>query len=846
MEKKKFDVTGMSCAACQGHVEKAVKKLEGVKSVNVNLLQNSMQVEYDESCVSPADMIAAVEKAGYGASEKAAGGTQTGGDTGAARSNAAEKALKNMKRRLISSVVFLVPLFYICMGHMAGFPLPAILKGHENMMIFALTQLLLTVPIIALNFHYFSNGFKNLIHRTPNMDSLIALGATAAFVYSLYGTYAAAYYMGRGNLAAAHGHVMDLYYESCGMILTLITVGKYLEARSKRRTSDAISKLVDLAPKTAVVVRDGKEQEIPASQVAVGDIFLLRAGKSVPCDGVVIEGSCTADQSALTGESIPVEKNVGDRVMSASISVGGFVKCRAEKTEQDSTLSQIIALVEDASASKAPIARLADKISGVFVPVVICIAIVAGAAWLLAGKDVSFALNMAISVLVISCPCALGLATPTAIMVGTGKGAQNGILIKSAESLETAHLVDTVVLDKTGTCTEGRPEVQAVYADDLDKAELLRLANSLEVRSSHPLAGAVTRYCDEQSAAPYECEDYAETAGGGISGKTAGRRVLIGNRRLMEQSGADISAYSDRANKAAEGGAIPLYIAADGKAVGMFTLADPVKPTSREAIEQLHGMKIKTVMLTGDNAATAEAIRAQLGVDEVQAELMPADKARIVGEMMAQGRKVAMIGDGINDAPALAAADVGIAIGAGQDIAVESADIVLMKSDLRDAASAISLSRAVIRNIRENLFWALIYNSLGIPLAAGVFFPLLGWKLNPMFGAAAMSLSSFCVVMNALRLNLFGRGKNKADNSKDPRSEDKTMDNSNKKVMKIDGMMCGHCTATVTRVLNEIEGVSAEVSLEDKCAYITLTKDVPDEVLKNAVAAQGYKVKGIK
>lgn len=846
MEKKKFDVTGMSCAACQGHVEKAVKKLDGVKSVNVNLLQNSMQVEYDESCVSPADMIAAVEKAGYGASEKAAGGAQTGGDTGAARSNAAEKALKNMKRRLISSVVFLVPLFYICMGHMAGFPLPAILKGHENMMIFALTQLLLTVPIIALNFHYFSNGFKNLIHRTPNMDSLIALGAAAAFVYSLYGTYAAAYYMGRGDLAAAHGHVMDLYYESCGMILTLITVGKYLEARSKRRTSDAISKLVDLAPKTAVVVRDGKEQEIPASQVAVGDIFLLRAGKSVPCDGVVIEGSCTADQSALTGESIPVEKNVGDRVMSASISAGGFVKCRAEKTEQDSTLSQIIALVEDASASKAPIARLADKISGVFVPVVICIAIVAGAAWLLAGKDVSFALNMAISVLVISCPCALGLATPTAIMVGTGKGAQNGILIKSAESLETAHLVDTVVLDKTGTCTEGRPEVQAVYADDLDKAELLRLANSLEVKSSHPLAGAVTRYCDEQSAAPYECEDYAETAGGGISGKTAGRRVLIGNRRLMEQSGADISAYSDRANKAAEGGAIPLYIAADGKVVGMFTLADPVKPTSREAIEQLHGMKIKTVMLTGDNAATAEAIRAQLGVDEVQAELMPADKARIVGEMMAQGRKVAMIGDGINDAPALAAADVGIAIGAGQDIAVESADIVLMKSDLRDAASAISLSRAVIRNIRENLFWALIYNSLGIPLAAGVFFPLLGWKLNPMFGAAAMSLSSFCVVMNALRLNLFGRGKNKADNSKDPRSEDKTMENSNKKVMKIDGMMCGHCTATVTRVLNEIEGVSAEVSLEDKCAYITLTKDVPDEVLKNAVTAQGYKVKGIK
>lgn len=835
MDKKKFDVSGMTCSACQAHVEKAVRAVEGVQSVNVNLLQNSMQVEFDGGKTNASAIIASVERAGYGASEKGAGSAKPEGGGQA-------EQLKKMKRRLWWSVGFLIPLFYICMGHMVNLPLPTILTGHKNMMIFALTQLLLTVPIIALNFHYFRNGFKNLFHRSPNMDSLIALGATAAFVYSVFGMYMMSYFMGRGDLNAAHGYMMNLYFESCGMILTLITVGKYLEAKSKGKTSDAISKLVSLAPKTAVVLRGGKETEIPASEVAVGDVFLLKAGWSVPCDGVVLEGSCSVDQSALTGESIPVEKTVGDKVMSASVSAGGFVKCRCEKAEKDSTLSQIIALVEEASASKAPIARLADKISGVFVPVVICIAVISAVVWLLAGKDFAFALNMAISVLVISCPCALGLATPTAIMVGTGKGAQNGILIKSAESLETAHLVDTVVLDKTGTCTEGKPEVQSVHAVG-DTEELLRLVCSLEVNSSHPLAKSITEYCRRNGISPMSCENYSETAGGGISGTADGRAVLIGNRRLMEQSGVDISALTVQADKAAEEGAIPLYAAADGKALGIVTVADPVKPTSKTAVEALKAMKIKTVMLTGDNKKTAEAIRTQLGIDEVYAELLPEDKSRIIKDFQSKGSKVAMIGDGINDAPALTVSDVGLAIGAGQDIAVESADIVLMKSDLRDAATAIKLSRSVIRNIRENLFWALIYNTLGIPLAAGVFYPLFGWQLNPMFGAAAMSLSSVCVVTNALRLNLFKSENGGEVPQISNRSNSDIMEvNTVKKVMKIEGMMCSHCTGMVTKVLNAIDGVSADVSLEDKCAYIELSKDVSDDALKAAVTDAGYEV----
>ncbi len=836
MKKVKFDVTGMTCSACQAHVEKAVRNVSGVAAVNVNLLQNSMQVEFDESSTGAPQIISAVERAGYGASEK-----------GAKSENKADSAgdeIRKMKTRLISSVCFLIPLFYICMGHMFGLPVPSILSGHENMMIFALTQLILTIPIIVLNFHFFRNGFKNLLHRSPNMDSLIALGATAAFVYSMYGTYMVAYYMGRNELPTAHEYMMNLYYESCGTILTLITVGKYLEAKSKRKTSDAVSKLVNLAPKTAVVIRNGRETEIPVSEIAVGDIFILKAGASVPCDATVIEGNCSVDQSALTGESIPVEKSVGDTLMSASVSTGGFVKCHCDKTEQNSTLAQIIALVEDASATKAPIARLADKISGIFVPVVIAIAVLSAVIWLFITNDFAAALKAGISVLVISCPCSLGLATPTAIMVGTGKGASNGILIKSAESLETAHHVNAVVLDKTGTCTEGKPSVQEIILNGTAEKEFLTLVGSVEKNSSHPLAKSIIEYCSKKNIQLTDCNDYSETEGGGLSGKVNGKSIIIGNSRLMKQNNIDVSEFSTKSAEIAESGAIPLYTAIDGRCAGIITVADPVKKTSKEAVDMLKSMGIKTIMLTGDNARTAETIRRQLGIDEVHAELLPQNKTSVIRKLQSDGRRVAMIGDGINDAPALAVADVGIAVGAGQDIAIETADIILMKNDLRDAAEAIRLSKATIRNIKQNLFWALFYNALGIPLAAGLFYPLFHWQLNPMFGAAAMSLSSVCVVTNALRLNFFKMEKSIAESDGEPHIIGNPHEEVNtvKKTMKIEGMMCSHCTGMVTKVLNAIDGVSAEVSLDDKCAYIELSKEVSDDVLKNAVTEAGYDV----
>lgn len=832
MKKLKFDVTGMTCSACQAHVEKAVRGISGVSAVNVNLLQNSMQVEFDENSADSVQIISAVERAGYGAKEKGAKSEKTV-DTGS-------EQIKKMKKRLIYSVCFLIPLFYICMGHMFNAPVPPILSGHENMMIFALTQLLLTVPIIALNFHFFRNGFKNLLHHSPNMDSLIALGATSAFIYSLYGTYMIAYYMGRNELSTAHEYMMNLYYESCGMILTLITVGKYLEAKSKRKTSDAVNKLVNLAPKTAIVIRNGKETEISASEIVTGDIFLLKAGASVPCDATVIEGNCYVDQSALTGESIPVQKSIGDTLMSASVSKSGFVKCRCDKPEKDSTLSQIITLVEEASATKAPIARLADKISGIFVPVVIIIAVVSAVAWLIITNDFASALKAGISVLVISCPCSLGLATPTAIMVGTGKGASNGILIKSAESLETAHHISAVVLDKTGTCTEGKPSVREIILNEIDEHEFLILVGSVEANSSHPLAKSVTEYCAGKNITLESCTDYTETEGGGISGKVNGRSVFIGNSRLMAQNKTDISAFNSKAEKLAESGAVPLYVSINGICAGIISVADPVKTTSKEAVDSFKSMGIKTIMLTGDNAKTAEAIRLQLGIDEVHSDLLPQNKTSIIKELQKNGECVAMIGDGINDAPALTVADVGVAVGAGQDIAIESADIVLMKSDLRDAVEAVRLSKATIRNIKQNLFWALFYNALGIPLAAGLFYPIFHWQLNPMFGAAAMSLSSVCVVTNALRLNLFRTQKSNDVQSVEiiPPKEVKTM----KKTMKIEGMMCTHCTGMVTKVLNAIDGVSAEVSLDDKCAYIELSKEVADDVLTKAVTDAGYDV----
>ncbi len=836
MKKTKFDVTGMTCSACQAHVEKAVKSLDGISAVNVNLLRNYMQVEYDENSTNSTEIISAVEKAGYGAAEvgKKAEKSATHADS------------KAMKTRLMLSLCFMLPLFYLCMGHMFGLPVPNILDGQENMMLFCLTQLLLTLPIIALNFHFFRNGFKNLFHRSPNMDSLIALGATAAFVYSLYGTYMVAYHMGHGDLTTAHGFMMNLYYESCGMILTLITVGKYLEAKSKGRTSDAVTALINLAPKTALVVREGKETEIPAADIVVGDIILIKAGAAIPCDCTVIEGSCSVDQSALTGESIPVVKNIGDTLMSASVSTGGFVKCRCDRAEKDSTLSKIISLVEEAAASKAPIARLADKISGVFVPVVITIAIISAIIWLIFTGDTAASLKVAISVLVISCPCSLGLATPTAIMVGTGMGAKQGILIKSAESLETAHKITAVVLDKTGTCTEGKPKVREIYSMGITQNELMTYAGSLEANSSHPLAKSIISYCKENNIDILPCNDYIETEGGGLSGIVNNKKILIGNKRLMEQHNTDISALAEKAEKSAENGSIPLFIAADGKAVGIITAADPVKSTSKEAVEMFRNLGIKTVMLTGDNSRTAKAICRELGIDEFHAELLPADKTAVIRNLQQSGQCVAMVGDGINDAPALAAADVGIAVGGGQDIAIESADIVLMKNDLRDAAEAIRLSRATMRNIKQNLFWALIYNSLGIPLAAGLFYPIFHWQLNPMFGAAAMSLSSVCVVTNALRLNLFKTVKSKGEIPENNDISTKTEVTTMKKTMYIDGMMCNHCTGMVTKLLNAIEGVSAEVSLENKCAYLEITGDVSEELLIKTITDADFVVKGIE
>lgn len=844
MQRKKFNVTGMTCSACQAHVEKAVNRVEGVSEVNVNFLRNFMEVYFDEKIVDSDKIILAVENAGYGASEKGAEHLSKINNE-----NDDEIHLKKMKSRVIQSVIFLVPLFYICMGHMINAPLPMIFVGHENMMILIITQLLIVVPIIALNFHFFRNGFRNLIHRAPNMDSLIALGATSAFVYSIYGMYMTAYYIGHGNISAAHEYMSTLYFESCGMILTLITIGKYLEAKSRRKTSDAVNRLMDLAPKTAIVLRNGEETEIPASEIAVGDVFLLKAGASVPCDGTVLEGNCSVDQSALTGESIPVEKSPGDVLMSASVSTGGFVKCRCDRTEQDSTLSRIIALVEDATASKAPIARLADKISGIFVPVVIGIAAISAALWLVITGDVSAALKAAISVLVISCPCSLGLATPTAIMVGTGKGAQNGILIKSAESLETAHRVTTVVLDKTGTCTEGKPAVQGVYTNNITENDLLPLIGSVEVNSSHPLAASITEYCKSKNVKFTECSSYSEIPGGGISGLVQGKNIFIGNKRLMKQNDIDISAFANEADLKANSGGIPLFTAIDGRCAGMVVIADPIKKTSAEAVTALKRLGIRTVMLTGDNSRTAESVRSQLDIDQVYADLLPEDKTRIICDLQAKGECVAMTGDGINDAPALAAADVGIAVGGGQDIAIESADVVLMKNDLRDAAEAIRLSRATMRNIRQNLFWALIYNSLGIPLAAGLFYPIFGWQLDPMFGAAAMSLSSFCVVTNALRLNLF-KTERTASEAEMPEKIDEIQHDPEvknmKKTMKIEGMMCNHCTGMVTKVLNAIDGVSAEVSLENKCAYIEVSEEISDDVLVKAVTDAGYEVLGIE
>ena len=899
---EQYNVTGMSCAACQARVEKAVRKVPGVTSCAVSLLTNSMGVE---GTADAAAVIRAVEEAGYGASKKGAGRSaeaQTGG--GASGSMAEyEEMLKDkttplLKKRLIASLVLLIPLMYVSMGHMMwGWPVPAVLEGNHVAM--GLYQLLLTVGVMVINQKFFISGFKSLWHRAPNMDTLVALGATASFGYSVYALFAMTDAQMRGDMAAVMSWMHEFYFESAAMILTLITVGKMLEARSKGRTTDALKGLMKLAPKTATVLRDGVETEVGIEQVRIGDRFVVRPGETIPVDGIVVEGSSAVNESALTGESIPVDKEPGAAVSAATLNQSGFLTCEATRVGEDTTLSQIIQMVSDAAATKAPIAKIADKVSGVFVPTVISIALLTIFGWLLAGESSGFALARGISVLVISCPCALGLATPVAIMVGSGMGAKHGIMFKTAVSLENAGKTEIVALDKTGTITSGEPRVTDLYpADGVSEEELLTAAYALEQKSEHPLAKAVLVLAQERGIAGQTIEEFTAVPGNGLTGIWQGRRIAGGNRAFIEGqragngAGKGLSAAKkefgsmriseallQQADSCAAEGKTPLYFAMDGRLLGVIAVADVIKEDSPRAVKELQNMGIRVVMLTGDNERTAKAIGRQAGVDEVIAGVLPDGKEAVIRSLKEQGR-VAMVGDGINDAPALTRADLGIAIGAGTDIAIDAADVVLMKSRLSDVPAAIRLSRATIRNIHENLFWAFIYNIIGIPLAAGIWYPLLGWKLNPMFGAAAMSLSSFCVVTNALRLNLFSmydarkdkkrRSKHsvqtmQADSSKTEASalggfaaavsdaasaaanqqekENKTME----KTMEIKGMMCGHCEARVKKVLEALPQVDeAVVSHEAGTAVLKLNAEVADDVLKKAVEDQDYEVTAIR
>lgn len=824
----------------------------------MNLLKNSMSATFDENVLTAAQIVEAVEKAGYGAALKSASSVNTAREKHKNDPNdAAKQEFARMKRRLGVSLAFTIPLFYISMGHMFGWPLPGALTGIENAVGFAFTQFLLLLPVVFVNANYFRMGYKTLLKGSPNMDSLIAVGSGAAIVYGIYATYQIGYGLGRGDMDLAHRFSMDLYFESAGMILALITLGKFFEAKAKGRTSEAITKLVNLTPKTAMVLRDGTETPTPVEEVRAGDLLVVKAGETVPVDGVITDGICSIDESALTGESIPVEKRTGDSVIGATINKTGYFKMRATKVGDDTALAQIVRLMDEATSSKAPIAKLADQVSGIFVPVVIAIAFVSVAGWLFAGQSFEFALSIGISVLIISCPCALGLATPTAIMVGTGKGAENGILVKSAEALETAHRIDVVVLDKTGTVTEGKPTVTDVVPADVVKANnLLAIAASLEKLSEHPLSDAIVAEAKRKNIAELPVSDFKQIPGQGIVGTVEQAVCYAGNRALMEASGIRMGELLFKGDAFAAEGKTPLYFAQEETLLGVIAVADVVKRTSRQAVAELSAMGIDVVMLTGDNQRTAEAIRKEVGIGRVIAEVLPQDKEREIQRLQKQGLTVAMVGDGVNDAPALARADVGIAIGAGADIAIESADIVLMKSDLMDVATAIRLSRKVILNIRQNLFWAFFYNTIGIPVAAGVFYGIWGLKLNPMIAAAAMSLSSVCVVSNALRLKLFkpkwprieaasSEAKPAASFRKEitDRKEDKPM----KKIIYIEGMTCMHCVAHVKKALEgiaEIEEVSVE--LEQKKAEIRAREEISDEILRRAVIDAGYEVKAIE
>ena len=846
---KQYTVTGMSCAACSTRVEKAVSKVPGVTSCSVSLLTNSMGVE---GSATDQEIIKAVADAGYGASAKDAEGEKNGGANSAA---ASEEALADhetpiLKKRLLYSVGFLLVLMYFSMGHMMwNWPLPAFMDGNHVMM--GLVQLYLTVIIMVINQKFFINGFKSLFHGAPNMDTLVALGSFASFGYSSYALFAMTYAEHQGDAEAVMGYMHEFYFESAAMILTLITVGKMLEARSKGKTTDALKSLMKLSPKTAVVEKEGKETEVPVEQVRIGDVFVVRPGENIPVDGVVLEGNSAVNEAALTGESIPVDKQAGDRVSAATINQSGFIRCEATRVGEDTTLSQIIRMVSDAAATKAPIAKVADKVSGIFVPAVISIAVLTVIVWLIAGESVGFALARGISVLVISCPCALGLATPVAIMVGNGMGAKHGTMFKTAVSLEKTGKTQIVALDKTGTITSGEPQVtDLVPADGVSEEELLKGAFALEQKSEHPLARAILALAEEKGLAREEVSDFSALPGNGLVAKRNGKELCGGNRALITKKAFLSKQMEEQAAKLSEEGKTPLFFSEDGKVLGMIAVADVIKEDSPRAVKELQNMGIRVVMLTGDNERTARAIGAQAGVDEVIAGVLPDGKEAVISRLKEKG-KVAMVGDGINDAPALTSADIGIAIGAGTDIAIDAADVVLMKSRLSDVPAAIRLSRATLRNIHENLFWAFIYNIIGIPLAAGVWIPLFGWKLNPMFGAAAMSLSSFCVVTNALRLNLFrmhDASKDKRIKNEIPKEDlNMTTEQGMVKTMTIEGMMCGHCEARVKKTLEAIEGVaSAEVSHEKGTAVVTLTAPVSDDVLKTAVEAQDYTVKGIQ
>jgi len=848
MKTEKFDVTGMTCASCVAHVEKSVSKLTGISSVNVNLLTNSMSVSYDEQSLTTPVIENAVEEAGYEAHVRIIAGNFSVNVS--PKVDYVQQEQDEMKLRWWVSLIFLIPLLYISMGHMIDLPVPPAFHSMENALIVAFTQFLLTLPILFVNKKYFTVGFKTLFKASPNMDSLIAIGSSAAIVYGVFAIYRIGYALGHGDMATVTQFSQDLYFESGATILTLITLGKYLESKSKSRTSDALTRLMDLAPKTATVLRDNIESEISVEQVLVGDKVVVRPGQRVPVDGVVESGNSSVDESALTGESLPVFKEKEDTVLSASMNKSGYFILRATKVGNDTTLAHIIQLVEEASSSKAPISKLADKISAIFVPVVIGISLLSITIWLLLGYPFDFALSIGIAVLVISCPCALGLATPVAIMVGTGKGAEYGILIKSAESLEMAHKIDTVVLDKTGTITEGKPRVTDIFTlSTIQENRLLEIAASLEKPSEHPLSEAVLLEAISRKLSIQTVEGFLSIPGQGIEAKLEGIKYTAGNLKLMTDRKVILHEFAGLSDQLANQGKTPLFIANEKDVLGIIAVADVVKATSKEAIEQFEAMGMEVVMLTGDHAKTAAAIQSQLGISTVVAEVLPQDKDKEISRLQAAGKTVAMVGDGINDAPAMMRSNLGIAIGAGTDIAIESADVVLMRSDLLDAVTTLRLSKAVILNIKQNLFWAFFYNIIGIPLAAGVFYGALGWKLNPMFAAAAMSVSSVTVVLNALRLLRFKPTISVNSNEKLLNISQIKSINSNtimiEKTLQIKGMSCPHCSDRVEKVLNAIDGVEAKVDLESNTAKIKLSQEVSDETIKIAVDSIGYEVVGV-